>query len=66
MEMGSIVVSLLVGLCAAVLAFTNRSNYALLIDKVESDLKDRLRSLRIFTPLLRRWTGMTDPGSTGD
>jgi len=55
MEPGSIAVSFLVGLCAAVVAFANRGNYALLIDKVEADLHDRLRSLRITTPLLRRW-----------
>lgn len=55
METGSIAISLLVGLCAAVAAFTNRANYTLLIDKAEQDLKDRLRSLRIATPALRRW-----------
>jgi tight adherence protein B len=55
METGSIAISLLVGLCAAVAAFTNRANYTLLIDKAEHDLKDRLRSLRIATPFLRRW-----------
>lgn len=55
MEPGSIAVSFLVGLCAAVAAFTNRGNYALLIDKIEADLHDRLRSLRITTPYLRRW-----------
>lgn len=55
MEPGSVAVSFLVGLCAAVVAFTNRVNYTLLIDKVEADLQDRLRSLRITTPFLRRW-----------
>lgn len=55
MDTGSITVSLVIGLGAAVVSLTNRSNYACLIDRVEGDLRDRLRSLRITTPFLRRW-----------
>ena len=48
-------ISLAIGLCVAATVYTNRGNYSLFIDFVERDLRDRLHSLRVSAPRLRRW-----------
>ena len=43
------------GLCVAGAAWAGREAAGQALDFVEEDLRDRLRSLRILTPHLRRW-----------
>ena len=43
------------GICISIAAFVGRIGFAQMLDMVESDLKDRLRSLRIRPTRLRTW-----------
>lgn len=53
--MNSILLSLITGICIAGIAYANQGNYAIVIDRVEADLAERLRALRISSPHLKRW-----------
>lgn len=53
MDSSLLISNIVVGSCVAAVAFANRANYVAVIDFVEQDLHDRLRSLRLSTRNLR-------------
>jgi tight adherence protein B len=55
MDTEKIVLCLLTGLCISSAAFVGRVGFASLLDVVEGDLDDRLRSLKIKPTRLRSW-----------
>ncbi len=55
MDSLELILCVLTGVLVAGAAYANLGNYSSLIDFVERDLRDRLRSLRALTPHLRRW-----------
>ncbi len=55
MDSLELILCVLTGVLVAGAAYANLGNYSALIDFVERDLRDRLRSLRALTPHLRRW-----------
>jgi tight adherence protein B len=55
MDTEKIVLCLLTGLCISSAAFVGRFGFASLLDIVEGDLDDRLRSLKIKPTRLRSW-----------
>lgn len=55
MDTEKVVLCLLTGLCITIAAFMGRAGFASLLDVVQRDLDDRLRSLRIKPTRLRSW-----------
>ncbi len=55
MNSGTLLVSALFGTCVAGAAWLGRDSFAAALDYVESDLRDRMRSLRIVPRQLRAW-----------
>jgi tight adherence protein B len=53
--MNSILIGSITGICVAGIVYANLGNYAVVIDRVEADLADRLRALRFSSSYLRRW-----------
>jgi len=58
MDNGMLLCTLATGLCVGVASWAGRNAASQLLDKVHSDLDERLRSLRIVTNQLRRWIGI--------
>ncbi len=54
-EMEMLFVCLMTGVCVSIAAFIGRHGFASLLDRVEPDLADRLRSLRRRPKRLRAW-----------
>ena len=57
-DLGLLAVNLLTGFCVAGAVYASRPGYARFCDVVEHDLTDRLRSLRMGTPNVRRWINL--------
>ena len=53
--MNPILPSSITGMCIAGIAYANLTNYSAAIDFIETDLKERLRALRISSKHVRRW-----------
>jgi tight adherence protein B len=55
MEVMALVCSLVMGLCVAGAAYFGGAAFQGLVDRIERDLSERLRTLRVSTLRLRRW-----------
>jgi tight adherence protein B len=55
MDTEMLILCIATGICISIAAFVGRMGFAHVLDKVESDLEDRLRSLRIRPTRLRTW-----------
>lgn len=62
MELGQVAISVTVGVFVAAITLVNHSNYVNLVTRLETDLKRRLRTLRLVVPNLRTmihaWIGI--------